>query len=248
MEPPTWEASRCYELHGLDGARDLEGLRKTWMLDEPKCQRGSSKPPLKITLQLDPVAVGGGHHHARVSLLGAGPPRGLGRMSNMSGAVGFRHSPDVNGIMVSASDMGLDLRFAYQLGDRILLRRRGRPHPRRRPSVRCTYEVRGSCLRPASGPRVPLTDTCGAVCAGKATREGGAAPSLVTWGWRRGESKTEGEGCGAARTGPKRRDAGQTTATSRDESHRAAAKLVRRTQALARCVLELVRSGDIRAA
>lgn len=145
-EPPKWEASRCFELHGLDGKRDLEAFRKTWMLDLPKCQRSSSSPPLKITLRLDPVTAGSGHHDAKVTLFGGGPPRDVGMMTNMSGAVGFRRSPDVNGITVSASDMGVDRRFAYQLGDRIYyVAEDGRIHATELPcGARTTFEVRAS--------------------------------------------------------------------------------------------------------
>jgi hypothetical protein len=145
-EPPTWEASRCFELRGLDGKRDLEALRKTWMLDEPKCPRSPSSQPVKVTLRLDPVAAGGGHHDAKVTLLGAGAPRDVGKMTNMSGAVGFRRSRDVNGIIVSASDMGLDRRFVYQLGDRIYyVSEDGRVHAADLPcGTRTKFEVRAS--------------------------------------------------------------------------------------------------------
>lgn len=144
-EPPDW-ASRCFELHGLDGKRDLEPLRKSWMLDEPKCPRNPSSLPLKVTLQLDPLTAGGGHYDAKVTLLGAGQPRGVGKMTNMSGAVGFRRAPDVNGITVSASDMGVERRFAYQLGDRIYyVAEDGRVHAAELPcGARTKLEVRAS--------------------------------------------------------------------------------------------------------
>ena len=145
-DPPDLLPSPCFELHGLDGKRDLEALRKTWMLDEPKCQRSSSNPPLKITLRLDPHAVEGGHHDAKVTLLGAGPPRGVGKMTNMSGAVGFRRMPDVNGITVTASDTGVDRRFAYHLGDRVYyVAEDGRVHAAELPcGARTKFEVLAS--------------------------------------------------------------------------------------------------------
>ena len=144
-DPPDFWTSPCFELRGLDGKRDLEAIRRTWMLDEPKCPRNTSSPPLKITLRLDPVAAGG-HYDARVTLLGAGLPGRVGTMTNMSGAVGFRHLPDVSGITVSASDNGVDRRFVYQLGDRVYyVAEDGRVHGADLPcGARTTFEVRAS--------------------------------------------------------------------------------------------------------
>ena len=126
------------------------------MLDEPKCQRSSSSPPLKITLRLDAVAVGSGYHDAKVTLLGAGPPRGVGRkMTNTSGAVGFHHLPDVSGVTVSASDNGVDGRFVYQLGDRVYyVAEDGRVHGAELPcGARTKFEVRASA--PLQVPELP---------------------------------------------------------------------------------------------
>lgn len=157
-EPPDFVASQCFELHGLDGKRDLEALRKTWMLDEPKCQRRSSSPPHETTLELDPSAVGGGHHDAKVTLLGAGPTRGLGKMTNMSGAVGFRRLPDLNGVTISASDMGVDRRLAYQLGDRVYyVADDGHVHAAELPcGARVKFDVRA--LPPLKVPELPPLD------------------------------------------------------------------------------------------
>src|SRR5262249_11304403 len=75
-KPPDG-SRRCYELHGLE-TRDLEPLRKTWMLDEPKCARDSSRTSMKVTLKLDAerdlkVDVPGSptcYPNAKVTLLG----------------------------------------------------------------------------------------------------------------------------------------------------------------------------------
>lgn len=144
---PPAGASRCFELHGLDEQRDLEPLRRTWMLDEPKCRRDPSSAQRKVTLQLAPVSAGEGHYDARVTLHGVGTPRGVGEdMTNVSGAVGFRRWPDLNGVTVLASDMGVDLRFAYQLGDRIYyVAKDGRVRAAELPcGARVTFEVRAS--------------------------------------------------------------------------------------------------------
>lgn len=124
--PAPYGADGCFELHGLDTKQDLEPLRKTWMLDEPKCRRSSSRAPVKITLKLAPPAVpmpcGPGFNEqasAQVTLLGAGKPRDLGALTNMCGPSWFSRAPDMNGITVAASDMGSVQRFAYQLGDRV---------------------------------------------------------------------------------------------------------------------------------
>ncbi len=124
--PAPYGADGCFELRGLDAKQDLDPLRKTWMLDEPKCPRSPSSAPVKITLKLAPPPVpmpcmpeSEQQASAQVTLLGAGKPRDLGALTNMCGASWFRRAPDMNGIAVTASDMGSEQRFAYQLGDRV---------------------------------------------------------------------------------------------------------------------------------
>ncbi len=123
-KPPE---GRCIELHGLDEKRDLEPLRKTWMLDEPKCARDPSRASVKVTLKLDAlrdmkVDVGGGpacFPNAKVTLLGLGQPRPLGLLTDLCGPVWIRRPHDTTGIEVEASDDSTVRRFAYQLGDRV---------------------------------------------------------------------------------------------------------------------------------
>ena len=129
-KPTPWNPmdgrERCYELHGLE-TRDLEPLRKTSMLDEPKCVRGPSRASVKVTLKLDAVGdskieLGGRvacFASANVTLLGLGPPRPLGVMTDLCGPVWIHRPNDKTGIEVEASDDTTVRRFAYQLGDRV---------------------------------------------------------------------------------------------------------------------------------
>jgi hypothetical protein len=124
-KPPDG-TGRCYELHGLE-TRDLEPLRKTWMLDEPKCVRDPSRASVKVTLKLDAlrevkVDVAGGpacFPNAKVTLLGLGQPRSLGVLTDLCGPVWIRRPHDLTGIEVEASDDSTVRRYAYQLGDRV---------------------------------------------------------------------------------------------------------------------------------
>ena len=122
---PTFFANQCFELHGLDHRSDLDTLRSTYRLDAPKCPRDPSAPPVKVRLRIDasktttrcspdhmPV-------EARVSLLGAGAPKDLGILNNLCGATGAHRWPNLSGLQINASDMGISQRFVYQLGDRV---------------------------------------------------------------------------------------------------------------------------------
>lgn len=148
--PPETTAATCFELHGLEDRRDLDVLRKTWMLDTPKCPRSPSAAPVKIALVLDPLATtcspGGAPDRATVTLIGAGPPRALGRLGNTCGYLKSARAGDVNGIAVEAGDMGTERRFAYQLGDRVYYASDdGRVHAAELPcGARASFEVRPS--------------------------------------------------------------------------------------------------------
>jgi len=139
--PTLWRmpgvAHGCYELHGLGVVRDLEPLRAAWGRDEPRAACRGAKPHAPVSLALRfPVVAANYVCAAATSVSDAGPSSGavdatrvqliLGTTTHDLGVLheqcaGFfvTRFDDADAVSFGTTDLGVERRFAYRLGDRL---------------------------------------------------------------------------------------------------------------------------------
>jgi hypothetical protein len=126
----------CFDLHGLDERRDLEAARAAWGRDMPsaRCEgKRAASGPVRAVLDFPPgrekpyFCAGGWDRpggatdatSVRVSIPSLGIRKELGALGNQCGGLHVTRFTDADAIALETSDMGLEKRFAYRLGDRL---------------------------------------------------------------------------------------------------------------------------------
>lgn len=132
--PRAWRLaghdSTCLALQGLAGHRDLDTLRASWGRDTPsaRCAGAASRPPTQVLLRFTsarsaerfPCRVGGPlEARGELVLPALGIHEDLGPIGNLCGAVNAVRYEDAEALTFRTSDVGVDARVVYRLGDRL---------------------------------------------------------------------------------------------------------------------------------
>jgi hypothetical protein len=136
---PAFEHA-CFDLHGYDARRDLEPIRASWGREtaSARCQGVPTRPPARVVFDLQPQrgkseqgtkayhCTGGttgptGAASVWLSVASIGLRNEVGVLSNLCGGLHVTRYDDADAIMLTTSDMGIERRFAYRLGDRLYL-------------------------------------------------------------------------------------------------------------------------------
>jgi hypothetical protein len=145
LTAPPGSASACPRLVQTFGLRDLAPLQLAYRNGSPS-RRCASTPGSKrsVPVTFDTTKLPGDEARVRITVPGAGT-RDLGILANTGGGCEATRYTDVRGMRLLCTDMGVETRLAYQLGDALYVTTA--PDRIERIELPCDVEV--ELMRPA---------------------------------------------------------------------------------------------------